>query len=205
MMYILQWPEQSFTAIAQVCLCADPEDVLLWETQFMPVQIEDGGLNFQIQFNASGPECLNGAMGLPPGVYQITVEIMDDSESLDSTGNTLELRLNNNPIETFTANDQVFTTTIAYPTEPNTPSALLTAFQPNNQFIAYLRVIRTHAYNEQGVMPEIKAEGAQLKVSYTENWGNPRPGTLTARARLYDIHGEERAVSNDLLLSIDSA
>lgn len=185
-------------AFAKADIQRAPTDILFWEYEFTPLLIEDPNFNStDLSFDGSSSEVGVGQRFLENGRFRFTVT----SGDLSAT-NTVELheaRYDGQTIHvlhTFTAIGQTYD--IDAP--PGKPLYLKVVQPEPGPFIAaVINERQTHYYAWSGVIPQFTTNGDLLRVTTD---GAPKPGQLTARARLYDGNGVLLAESNVITLHL---
>lgn len=191
-MHTLNFEYAELKAIAMVDATVAPGQTLLWDWNFAPAQ-EPADVDFIINFNSDDPV---GNFG-----FNFNSEWQFTAEAGIDASHPVTIAADNGNYEpgeilhTLTAVGDVFTLTLEDPNDH-----LFWIYQSPEQ-TAVVYVQQKYQYANSGVLPDILACGHTLNMTYFE-WDTPRPGVLTASAKLYDADGQLLIISNPITLTV---
>ncbi len=187
------WDNTPLTLTAKVDAVINPTDLLLWESEFInPMMPDNWGSNFTVDFNGSDSEVVQGTQWVYDGKWRFIA----DSGVFNDANGRVELFLNDEatPFVTLTALNQSVDFLI-----PQGMQSRIHVRQPETTFVASIRLQHIEYFDSNGNLPNVIASGDQISVRYDYQ---PRKGTFSARAKVYDKNGTLVAISQDITLAI---
>ena len=174
----------NFTAKAQAR--RNPDQWIHWLTAFAPATQEPWSSYATRKFNFGEASNTAGENYYVDGIWRLYGESGEISET-----HPVAITLDDVEVARITAIGQEVSVAVNY-----VKSQTMRAIRPNGPAgVAVIGQEWTHAYDTSGTAPQITATDDILTVSYTDAWSAPRPGVLTAQARIIGADGEPVATA----------
>lgn len=196
----IPWNNRPFTLIAKVDAVINPSDTLLWDYEFTHLMVPDEwGYEFIVNFDGVSNEIIQGYQSLYDGQWSITAEsgVLGAEPSIELFYTDENGHPQSAPFLTLTTLNETHEIII-----PQGSTAYIKIRQAGDLSIATIKIRHTASFNTQGELPRVSTAGDQFTVHYDYS---PRPGVLTARAKIYDATGIVQTVSDDITLTISGS